>query len=196
MFLETAFSFIAPGDNQSVKAHKLTGAALKNVAARKGIKGRDILQSIPLRSAIEGLNHERNGIAEPVLIQKWADLVRAYVSRLAQPAGEPDRLHLLWKRVAADLAKSWSLSELAREAGYSREHLRRLCKKQLGRSPMHHVIYLRMRRAAELLAATNKTIHAVAEEVGYQNPFVFSNAFTRWIGWRPSEYRRKKARSG
>jgi AraC-like DNA-binding protein len=27
------------------------------------------------------------------------------------------------------------------------------------------------------------------------NPFVFSNAFTKWIGWRPSEYRRKKLRA-
>ena len=33
---------------------------------------------------------------------------------------------------------------------------------------------------------------AIAHDVGYQNPFVFSNAFTKWIGWRPSLYRRKK----
>jgi len=67
-----------------------------------------------------------------------------------------------------------------------------LCRRQLGRSPMHQVTYLRMRRAAELLANTSHTIEAIAQEVGYHNPFVFSNAFTKWIGWRPSEYRRKK----
>ena len=48
------------------------------------------------------------------------------------------------------------------------------------------------RRAAELLASTEQTIDSISQEVGYQNPFVFSNAFTKWIGWRPSEYRRKK----
>lgn len=57
---------------------------------------------------------------------------------------------------------------------------------------MHQVTYQRMRRAAELLAATQLTIEAIAYEVGYHNPFVFSNAFTKWIGWRPSEYRRRK----
>jgi len=57
---------------------------------------------------------------------------------------------------------------------------------------MHQITYLRMRCAAELLASTQKTIEAIAEEVGYHNPFVFSNAFTKWIGWRPSLYRRKK----
>jgi len=94
--------------------------------------------------------------------------------------------------VASRLGDSWTLAQLAREAGYSNEHLRRLCRRQLGRSPMHQVSYLRMRHAAERLTVTEQTIEAIALEVGYQNPFVFSNAFTKWIGWRPSEYRRKK----
>jgi len=114
------------------------------------------------------------------------------VLRFAQPSDQPDQLRVLWERVAASLAGDWSLGRLASESGYSNEHLRRLCQRQLGRSPMHQVIYLRMRRAAELLSSTDLTIEAVAQEIGYQNPFVFSNAFTKWIGWRPSEYRRKK----
>src|SRR5436189_4126218 len=96
------------------------------------------------------------------------------------------------ERVHYQLADEWSLARLAREAGNSNEHLRRLCRRQLGRSPMHQVTYLRMRRATELLASTELTIEAIAHDVGYHNPFVFSNAFTKWIGWRPSEYRRKK----
>jgi len=148
---------------------------------------------LPLHSAILGLMYECNGPGQPTLIQEWADLIHAYVLRFAQPKDQPDQLRALWERVAAHLSDSWSLARLAREAGYSNEHLRRLCRKQLGRSPMHQVTYLRMRRAAELLASTELTIEAIAHEIGYQNPFVFSNAFTKWIGWRPSEYRRKKA---
>jgi AraC-like DNA-binding protein len=147
---------------------------------------------LPLRSAILGLMYESNGPAEPKLMHEWTDLVHAYVLRFAQPSDQPDQLKLLWERVVANLADDWSLGRLASEAGYSNEHLRRLCQRQLGRSPMHHVIYLRMRRAAELLGTTNLTIEAVSNQIGYQNPFVFSNAFTKWIGWRPSEYRRKK----
>lgn len=147
---------------------------------------------LPLRSAILGLMYECNGPAQPTLIQEWTDLVHAYVLRFAQPSDQPDQLRLLWERVAGHLGDEWSLTRLAREAGYSNEHLRRLCQRQLGRSPMHQVTYLRMRRAAELLATTEQTIESISQEVGYQNPFVFSNAFTKWIGWRPSEYRRKK----
>lgn len=147
---------------------------------------------LPLRSAILGLMYECNGPAQPTLIQEWTDLVHAYVLRFAQSSDQPDQLRLLWERVAANLSDDWSLALLARQAGYSNEHLRRLCRRQLGRSPMHQVTYLRMKRAAELLASTDKTIDSISQEVGYQNPFVFSNAFTKWIGWRPSEYRRKK----
>jgi len=149
-------------------------------------------EALPLRSAILGLMYECSGPGQPALIHEWTDLIHAYVLRFAQPTDQPDQLRLLWERVAAQLAGEWTLARLAREAGYSNEHLRRLCRRQMGRSPMHQVIYMRMRRAAELLAATEQTIEVIALEVGYHNPFVFSNAFTKWIGWRPSAYRRKK----
>ena len=145
----------------------------------------------PLQSAITGLIHECSGACEPTLIQHWVELIHSYVLRFARPMRHDDALRLLWERVAAHLAEEWTLGRLAREAGYSNEHLRRLCRRQLGRSPMHQVTYLRMRRATELLSATSHTVEAIAQEVGYQNPFVFSNAFTKWIGWRPSEYRKK-----
>ena len=146
----------------------------------------------PLHSAIVGLMHECGAACEPSLIQHWVELIHNYVLRFARPMQHDDALRLLWERVASHLAEEWTLARLAREAGYSNEHLRRLCRRQLGRSPMHQVTYLRMRRAAELLSHTAHTVEAIAQEVGYHNPFVFSNAFTKWIGWRPSEYRKKK----
>ena len=121
-----------------------------------------------------------------------SDLVHAFVLRFARPSDRPDQLQLLWERVSANLSDHWNLVRLAKEAGYSNEHLRRLCRRQMGRSPMHQVTFMRMRRATELLATTERTIESIAQEVGYNTPFVFSNAFNKWIGWRPSEYRKKK----
>jgi AraC-like DNA-binding protein len=149
---------------------------------------------VPLHSAITGLIHESSSSAEPSILHHWTELIHSYVVRFAQPFEKDNRLWLLWKRVGDNLRENWTLERLTREAGYSREHLRRLCQNQMGRGPMHQVIYLRMHRAAELLATTDQTIEAIADEVGYHNPFVFSNAFAKWIGWRPSEYRKKKVR--
>jgi AraC-like DNA-binding protein len=146
-----------------------------------------------LHAAVTGLIHETSNAAEPAMVHHWIELIHNYVVRFAQPFEKDNRLWLLWKRVADDLRVDWTLERLTREAGYSKEHLRRLCQNQMGRGPMHQVIYLRLQRAAELLVSTDRTIEAIADEVGYRNPFVFSNAFTKWIGWRPSEYRKKQA---
>ena len=147
----------------------------------------------PLHAAIRGLIHENEHRADPSFVRSWVDLINSYVLRFAQPYEQDDRLHSLWERVAANLADEWNLARLTREAGYSREHLRRLCRSCLGRGPMHQVTNLRMRRAAELLSKTPLTIEAIAVQVGYQNAFVFSNAFKKSIGCRPSEYRQKRS---
>jgi AraC-like DNA-binding protein len=151
-------------------------------------------EPLPLNSAIQGLIYECSRLAQPTLIQTWTDLIHAYVRRfpLSQQSDQPDGLGWLWERVARQPGEAWTLMRLAREAGYCSEHLRRLCRWQLGRSPVQHVTYLRLRRAAQLLATTEHTVEAIAHEVGYQSSFVFSNAFTKWIGWRPSDYRRKQ----
>ena len=64
----------------------------------------------------------------------------------------------------------------------------------LGRSPGQHVIYLRMKRAAELLVTTPGKVEAISAAVGYETPFAFSATFKRWLGCSPSEYRANRAK--
>jgi transcriptional regulator GlxA family with amidase domain len=90
-----------------------------------------------------------------------------------------------------DLSRNWRLADLAEIACSSPEHLRRLCQQQLGRSPVQQVTYLRMRRAVEHLTTTLEKVEFIAHEVGYENPFTFSNAFKRWTGRRPTDYRER-----
>lgn len=142
-----------------------------------------------LWNAIEGLIEEAQRDGKPAAMFHWVELVQHYIERFAQPWQVDDRLHRIWEKVAANVGHDWTLDELARQAHVSAEHLRRLCRRALGRTPMHHVTWLRMRKAAELLSTTHLKIETISHEVGYQNPFVFSNTFKKWIGWRPSEHR-------
>jgi transcriptional regulator GlxA family with amidase domain len=64
-----------------------------------------------------------------------------------------------------------------------------MCRKQLGRSPMQHLTFLRMQRARHLLSVTDDKIEVIARAVGFKSVFSFSNIFKKWIGWRPSEQR-------
>lgn len=147
-----------------------------------------------LRHAILGLHHECLTGNSPAAIDHWVELVHGYVMTFARPWQGDSRLAQVWEDVASRLAEEWTLDRLAARAHVSGEHLRRLCHRELGRSPMHHVTFLRMRRAAELLASTRLKIEIIAAEVGYQNPFVFSTSFKKWTGWRPSEYPGRRAR--
>lgn len=147
----------------------------------------------PLRLTIQGLTAECRDRARAAQVDHWLGLLQGYVQVFAQPCPQASPLPALWERVATRLDTAWSQDSLAREAGCSSESLRRLCFKELGRSPLQHLAYLRMRRAAEMLTATDHRLSAVARAVGYADPVAFSHAFKSNVGCRPAEYRQRAA---
>jgi AraC-like DNA-binding protein len=144
----------------------------------------------PLHSAIRGLYQEVVGLSDAAYIEAWAEIVHLAAWRIAAGSESAVRLGRAWEAVDADPAYPWDLGELAKLVDISPEHLRRLCHRHLGRTPMEHVTRLRMRRAATLLTSTQMKVDAVAESVGYADRFGFSVAFKRHLGVTPAEYRR------
>jgi AraC-like DNA-binding protein len=142
----------------------------------------------PLRLAILGLHRECTTANVPAAVDRWVALIHFYALRFAEPASHDRRLWKLWEQVSAALGDPWTISEMAKRVHLSEKHLQRLCQQELGRSPRQQLIWLRMRRAAELLVDGGTKIETIAAHVGYQNPFVFSTTFKRVMGWSPSEY--------
>jgi AraC-like DNA-binding protein len=145
--------------------------------------------AIPPRAAIEGLRSEIANHADPAVLRMWADLLHVYISRATCQYRESMELLHLWQLVESNLAHDWSVSELATLAHVSREQLRRLCHRQMGCSPMDHVLSLRMRRAQNLLRTGDVKLNVISLLVGYSTPFAFSAAFKRFTGISPGEYR-------
>lgn len=141
-----------------------------------------------LENAILGLWHESSGERTPRMVDEWVHLVHAYAQRFASPEKSDPRLALVWKTVSQALERPWTVHELAAMMHVSEKQFQRLCHKELGRSPQQQLMWLRMRRAAEMLGERNRKISSVAMAVGYRNPFVFSSTFKRILGWSPSEY--------
>ena len=158
------------------------------VSSKSPVKGP--FASHVLRHAVEGLHAERQ-CDEPIPAQcrHWIKLIHGYVMAFAQPSHGDERLWKLWKVVESDLSRHWTVTEMAAIASVSEEHLRRLCVREIGRSPMKHVIFLRMQQACLLLSSSEDKIETIAHQIGYDNPFTFSTTFKKWIGRRPSEYR-------
>ncbi len=143
----------------------------------------------PLAAAIHGLLCESGTAQDEAAQRVWMQMVRHYARKLLTPATLDIRLLRLWRDVSADLARPWTIGDLARHAGVSPEHLRRLCVQWHGTSPMRHVVRLRIERASELLLSNDLKIEFIARQVGYDNAFAFSTAFRRVTGRRPSEWR-------
>lgn len=145
----------------------------------------------PLRLAIEGLYHEATHNRQLADMESWLELAFRYVLRFTEPRQMDERIWRLWEQVESELAYPWSNAELARKVHLGEKQLERLCRRELGRTPKQHLIWLRMRKAASLLADESRKVAQVAAEVGYDNPFVFSTTFKRCIGWSPSEHSRR-----
>jgi AraC-like DNA-binding protein len=160
------------------------------VGAGSPVRGR--AGASELVRCIAGLRAEWESQKDPKVVHHWLALIHIQTTRLASPWQRHDRLWRLWDEVANNVAASWTLATLAARVNLSAEHLRRICLKELGRTPVHHVTYIRMQHARELLEATDDKLEVIAPQVGYTSALIFSRAFKRWVGMSPSEYRARR----
>ncbi len=142
----------------------------------------------PLRHAILGLRSAAIAKAAPALLQRWSELLLECVSEFRRSHAPDPRIVRLWDAVERRLSDPWAIDHMAAVANLSPEHLRRLCRQATGRAPHAHLMHLRMKRATSLLLSTDWTLERIADDVGYANPFAFSSAFKKVVGWSPSSY--------
>ncbi|WP_053239014.1 AraC family transcriptional regulator [Sandaracinus amylolyticus] len=93
--------------------------------------------------------------------------------------------------VHADVARRWTVAELARVAGMSRAVFAERFTRTVGMPPMQYVLEWRMAIAKEILRRERPSLAEVAGRVGYQSASAFSTAFTRLTGGSPSEFARE-----
>ena len=142
-----------------------------------------------LQHAIMGLHQNMISFQNKGVENLWVELIHKHVLMFSRPQVEDERLWMLWQEVQQNLAHPWTVEELATKASMSTEHLRRLCKKQFGRSAKQQLEHLKMRKARILLSDGEKKIETVAQDLGYPDISSFSNAFKKLMGFRPSEMR-------
>lgn len=83
------------------------------------------------------------------------------------------------------------IEELARKASYSLDHFTRIFRNVLGVSPQEYLIDLRIKKAEQMLAASDLNIVQIASELGYCDKYFFSKQFKNRTGLTPKEFRRK-----
>ena len=124
---------------------------------------------------IEALRSTAGQGAPPGLLRGLAD------SRLA-PA---------LRQMHAEIARSWTMDDLAKVSAMSRSSFFERFKSTVGLPPMEYLLAWRMAVAKHLLREERLAISQVAEHVGYSSASTFSTAFSRFSGESPSAFARQ-----
>jgi AraC-like DNA-binding protein len=112
---------------------------------------------------------------------------RGLLAGLADPA-----LARPLRGIHVDLARRWTVAELARSAGMSRAVFAERFAHKVGMPPMQYLLEWRMAIARGLLGQDHLSLAEVARRVGYRSTSAFSTAFTRLTGHPPSEFARSR----
>ncbi len=94
------------------------------------------------------------------------------------------------RHMHAQLARSWTVAQLAKTAALSRSAFFERFSRTVGMPPMEYLLAWRMAVARGLLRSQDLAIGEVAERVGYSSASTFSTAFSRHVGQPPSRYAR------
>lgn len=160
------------------------------------------LRGIPRLTRLVGLVGEEAARAEfgrDLILERLVEILliealRAAPAHEAQPGllrGLADpRIAAALRRMHGDVERSWTVPELAREAGLSRSAFFVRFSRAVGVNPMQYLLSWRMAVAKDLLRGGRIALDEVAGRIGYGSASTFSTAFSRHVGLPPGRFMR------
>ena len=108
---------------------------------------------------------------------------------LAATSRYDERIRRAMDYLERNIARKIALADIAGAVGLSPSRLAHLFREQAGQTPQHYLEGLRMQRASELLRRTGFSIKQIADAVGFDSQFYFSQRFKAWTKQSPSAFR-------
>ncbi len=101
------------------------------------------------------------------------------------------RLDKLTSEIQLHPERTYDFNRIAGQLSITPRHFRRVFKEHCGSSPTNYQILCRLDNALRLLADTTDSIALVAQKVGIDNPYYFSNLFKQHFKISPTAYRKE-----
>lgn len=122
-------------------------------------------------------------------------LVEALIADAPPPPRLAERLHAIVRvqpvlqLMEQQLGERLTRGQLARVLGLSEGRLHLVFAAAMGLAPGAYLARLRLRRAQELLSASDAPVGRIGAQVGYPDPFHFSRRFSQAFGISPTAFR-------
>ncbi len=127
----------------------------------------------------------------------YAGLICKYLEREINGVGIKERvteqqreLEYLMCKIEQDLARRWTVKEMAEFIFVSTAQLHRMVQTTYRATPMQLVREMRLAKARELLYNTEMSLGMISSEVGYESAFALSKAFKKHYNVTPADIRR------
>jgi AraC family cel operon transcriptional repressor len=151
------------------------------------------------RSEMEELNEEARGLAikthsifhlDRMVLGIWNRALQRTVD--VAPAGDlPEWLHNALLQVQEQDIFSCGVPGFIKVAGRCHEHVSRVCRQYLGKTPSQIVNEARLLSATHALRMTSQSVTEIALDCGFENPAQFHRLFRAAYRTTPGRYRRE-----
>ena len=162
---------------------------------RENAEHRAVLEA--LDRAFEAAGEEKDGYELEIcglLNRAWqgvyAQALPVIGARQPLPRMETARLKQMLGFIREHFAEDISPADIAAAAGVCERECFRCFKQELGTTPLSSLTDFRVRKAAELLRETDRSVTDIAAACGFATPSYFGKVFRRRMNLSPLAYRR------
>lgn len=130
------------------------------------------------------------------LLLVWKEIIR-HIQQCSpqQPVGHEHlshlRLQLMLQYIQEHYQERITLEDIAGSVHIGKSTMMQIFHRYIHLSPIAYLIQYRIRKAAQLLKTTEKSIAAIAEETGFDSSTYFCRQFKAYYQVTPTEYRKK-----
>jgi AraC-like DNA-binding protein len=143
------------------------------------------------------LAQQRSAGVQPLLSTMGLHLLSILLRATRRRAGAPRHIDHIVQKAQTLLARRYherlSVEQLPHELHVSYSSFRQAFKAQTGVSPKHYQLQIRIHRAQDFLANTQKSVGEIAEILGFDSAFHLSKQFKDSVGLPPHAWRKRLA---
>lgn len=132
---------------------------------------------------------ERKLLMREAVFRLLADVMDASAASCRESTDS--RLSATLEAIRDDCARDWTLEELASRAAMSVPTLTERIRRKTGLPPHQFLVACRMEKAKEALVSTNRSVAAIAGDLGIATAQHFATMFRRETGMTPREWRNR-----